>query len=90
METLEDIKQRVQREKQLTARLRLAITRLENAQQERIWAIVAAQAAGLSIRKIAAATGLSPSRIHQLLNAQETSAIPVWRASAARTRAARF
>jgi hypothetical protein len=33
---------------------------------------------GLSIRKIAAATGLSSSRIHQLLSATEAKEIPVW------------
>jgi AraC-like DNA-binding protein len=32
----------------------------------------------LSIRKIASATGLSSSRIHQLLNAPEGKGIPVW------------
>ena len=67
-----------QREKQVAARLHLAITRLESAQQERIRAIAAAQSAGLSIRKIAAATGLSPSRIHQLLKNHEASEIPAW------------
>ena len=45
---------------------------------ERIWAIVSAHHAGLSIRKIAGATGLSSSRIHQLLNAPEAKEIPVW------------
>ena len=73
MQTPEDFRQRVQREKQLVARLRLAATHLEKAQRERIWAVVAAKEAGLSIRKIAAATDLSPSRIHQLLTAQETN-----------------
>ena len=34
--------------------------------------------AGLSIREIAGATGLSSSRIHQLLNAPEAMEIPVW------------
>ncbi len=53
MKTLEELKQRVQREKQLAARLQLANARLEAAQQERIWAIVAANEAGLSIRQIA-------------------------------------
>lgn len=62
----------------MVARLHLATTRLESAQQERIWTLAAAAAAGLSIRKIAAATGLSPSRIHQLLNTQEVSEIPAW------------
>lgn len=62
----------------IMTRLRLATTRLEDAQQERIWAIAAAQEAGLSIRQIAAATGLSPSRIHQLLKDREVGEIPVW------------
>lgn len=50
MKTLEELKQRVQREKQLVARLQLASARLEAAQQERIWALMAANEAGLSIR----------------------------------------
>jgi hypothetical protein len=78
METSEEFRQRVQREKQLAARLRLATTQLKEADQERVWAIAAAKEAGLSIRQIAAAADLSPSRIHQLLNAQEASEIPVW------------
>jgi hypothetical protein len=49
-----------------------------DAQIERIWAIVSAHQAGLSIRKIAGAAGLSSSRIHQLLNAPEAKEIPVW------------
>jgi hypothetical protein len=36
------------------------------SQSQGIWAIVLAHQAGLSIRKIAGATGLSSSRIHQL------------------------
>ncbi len=78
METSEEFRQRVQREKQLAARLRLATTQLKEAEQERVWAIAAAKEAGLSIRQVAAAADLSPSRIHQLLNAQEASEIPVW------------
>jgi DNA-directed RNA polymerase specialized sigma24 family protein len=52
------------REQQTNKRLRLAMTRLHEAEQERIWAIVAARDAGLSIRQIATAMGLSRSRIH--------------------------
>ena len=78
MKTLEELKQRVQREKQLAVRLQLANARLEAAQQERIWAIMAANEAGLSIRQIAVVAGLSPSRIHQLLQAPESRDIPVW------------
>jgi hypothetical protein len=75
---IEDLRQRVQLERQLIARLRTASLRFSDAQTERIWAIVSAHQAGLSIRKIAGATGLSPSRIHQLLHAPEAKEIPVW------------
>jgi hypothetical protein len=74
----EDLRQRVQLEQQLIARLRTAILRFSDAQTERMWAIVSAHQVGLSIRKIASATGLSSSRIHQLLNAPEAQEIPVW------------
>ena len=67
METREQLHQRVRHEQQLKACLRLATTRLIEAVQERIWAIVATHHAGLSIRQIAATTGLSRSCIHQLL-----------------------
>jgi hypothetical protein len=56
----------------------LATTRLHEAEQERIWAIVAAHEVGLSIRQIATATGLSRSRIHQLLQDHEAHEIPAW------------
>jgi hypothetical protein len=32
-----------------------------------VWALVSARAEGISIRKLAAAAGLSPSRVHQLV-----------------------
>ena len=78
METREELTQRVRREQQLAARLRLATMRLADAELERVWAIVAAHEGGLSIRKIAAATDLSASRIHQLLQADEAREIPTW------------
>ena len=78
METPEIWRQRVRREQQLIARLRLATTRLADADRERIWAIVAAKEASLSIRRMARATGLSPTRVHQLLKADEAREIPVW------------
>ena len=78
METREAFRRRVRYEQQLAARLHLATTRLAEAEQERIWAIVAAHQAGLSIRQIAAATGLSRSRIHQLLQDAEAREIPTW------------
>jgi DNA-binding transcriptional MerR regulator len=68
----------LQLERRLIARLKTADIRFTDAQIERIWAIVSAHEAGLSIRKIASATGLSSSRIHQLLNAPEAKEIPVW------------
>src|SRR6516162_8321670 len=76
--TREELHQLVQHERKLKNRLQLATTRLEEAERERIWAIVAAHEAGLSIRQIAAATGLSRSRIHQLLQEQEAHEIPAW------------
>jgi hypothetical protein len=75
--TIEELRQRVQLERRLIARLKTANIRFTDAQVERIWAIVSAHQ-GLSIRKIAGATGLSSSRIHQLLNAPEAKEIPVW------------
>jgi hypothetical protein len=51
--TMEDLRQRLQRELELIARLRTANVRFSDAQTERIWAIVSAHQAGLSIRKIA-------------------------------------
>ena len=74
----EDLRQRAQLEQKLIARLRTATLGFSDAQTERIWAIASAHQAGLSIRKIAGATGLSSSRIHQLLNATEAQEIPVW------------
>ena len=78
METHDEFRERVQREQQLTARLRLATERLEDAQRERIWAVVEAHQSGLSIRPIAAATGLSSSRVHQLLGSDEARETPRW------------
>ena len=41
--------------------------RLEQAGRERAWALVSARAEGISIRTLATAIGLSPSRVHQLV-----------------------
>jgi hypothetical protein len=49
MDTREERRQRFQYEQQTKKRLRLATTRLHEAEHERIWAIVAARDAGLSI-----------------------------------------
>jgi len=42
METNDEFREQIRREGQLTDRLRLATERLEEAQQERIWAVVEA------------------------------------------------
>ncbi|MGB5637301.1 MAG: hypothetical protein WBM44_24965 [Waterburya sp.] len=63
----------------MTNRLRLATTRVKDAERERIWAIALAHTEGLSIRTIAKITDLSSSRIHQLLHTDEARQIPDWR-----------
>jgi hypothetical protein len=78
MESPHALRQRVHREVQLKGRLHLATTRLDDANRERIWAVVAAHKAGLSIRQIAEATALSSSRVHQLLHDNEAREIPDW------------
>ena len=59
-------------------RLRLAATRVKDVERERIWVIATAHSEGLSIREIAKATGLSSSRVHQLLHTDEARQIPDW------------
>jgi hypothetical protein len=78
METHDELEERIRCEQRIAARLRLATERLEEAQRERIWAIVEAHQSGLSIRQIAASTGLSSSRVHQLLGSDEAREIPRW------------
>ena len=78
MESADSLKQKVLQENRLANRLGWAQTRLEAAERERIWAISSAHAQGLSIRKIATATGLSSSRVHQLLHSKEAGQIPAW------------
>src|SRR3954470_9881871 len=78
METNDEFREQIRREGLFTDRLRLATERLEEAQQERVWAIVEVHQAGLSIRQIADATGLSRSRVHQLLGSEEAREIPRW------------
>ncbi len=78
MESPDALRHRVHREIQLKSRLRLAATRLDDAHRERVWAVVAAHKAGLSIRQIAEATAISPSRVHQLLHDNEAHGIPDW------------
>ena len=51
----------------MLARVCRAAWRLEQAERERVWALVSARAEGISIRKLATAASLSPSRVHQLV-----------------------
>ena len=76
MKSSEELRQRVNREQSLLARLRTAANRLADAQIERTWAIVSSHRAGLSTRQIAAATGLSSSRVHQLMEVADAHEIP--------------
>ncbi len=78
MESLDRCKEKELKDKQLLNRLRLATTRVQDIERERIWAIANAHTEGLSIRKIAEATGLSSSRVHQLLHTDEARQIPDW------------
>jgi len=78
MKAHDEFPERIRREQQFAARLRLATERLEDAQRERVWAIIEAHQAGLSVRQIAAASGLSSSRVHQLLGSEEAREIPRW------------
>src|SRR5689334_243952 len=78
MEAHDEFQERIRREQHIGVRLRLATERLDEAQRERIWAIVEAHQAGMSVRRIAAATGLGSSRIHQLLGSDEARDIPRW------------
>jgi DNA-binding transcriptional MerR regulator len=78
MPTAEAIRERVRNEQRLIERLQTVNVRFADAQLERLWAIQSAHELGLSIRQIAAATGLSSSRIHQVINANDLVTIPIW------------
>src|SRR6266536_6192876 len=66
-----------QRERRVLTRVSRAAWRLEQAEQERTWALVSARAEGISIRTLAAAMGLSPSRVHQIVAAADLDALDV-------------
>jgi hypothetical protein len=58
---------RWRRERRVLARVTRAAWRLEQAEVEQVWALASARAEGVSIRTLAGAAGLSPTRVHQLV-----------------------
>ena len=63
------------RERRVLTRVSRAGWRLEQAERERTWALVPARAEGISIRTLAAAVGLSPSWVHQLVAGADLDAL---------------
>ena len=63
------------RERRVLTRVSRAAWRLEQAERERTWALVSARAEGISIRTLATAAGLSPSRVHQIVAAADLDAL---------------
>jgi hypothetical protein len=59
------------RERRVLLRVSRAAWRLEQAERERASALASARAEGVSIRKLAAAVGLSPARVHQITAAAD-------------------
>jgi hypothetical protein len=62
-------------ERRVLTRVFRAGWRLDQAEREWTWALVSARAEGISIRTLAAAIGLSPSRVHQLVAAADLDAL---------------
>src|SRR2546429_8201066 len=60
-----------QLERPVLQRVSQSAGRLEQAGRERAWAPASARAEGVSIRKLAAAAGLSPARVHQITAAAD-------------------
>jgi hypothetical protein len=59
------------RERRVLTRVTRAAWRLEQAERERAWALASARAEEISIRTLAKAAGLSPSRVHQIVAAAD-------------------
>lgn len=55
------------RRRRVLVRVTRAAWRLEQAEREREWALASARAEGVSIRELAKAAGLSPTRVHQIV-----------------------
>jgi hypothetical protein len=73
--TISERIQTARRERRVLTRVSRAVWRLEQAGRERTWALVSARAEGISIRTLATAIGLSPSRVHQLVAAADLDAL---------------
>jgi hypothetical protein len=67
--------ERGRRQRRLLARVSRAAWRLKQADREQGWALASAHAEGVSIRALAGAVGLSPSRVHQLVAAADLDAL---------------
>ena len=63
------------RERRVLARVCRAAWQLNQAGRERTWALASARVEGISIRTLAAAIGLSPSRVHQLVAEADPDAL---------------
>src|SRR6266571_3361314 len=63
------------RERRVLLRVSRAAWRLDQAERERSWALASARAEGVSIRALAAAAGLSSSRVHQIVAAADLDAL---------------
>ncbi len=59
------------RQRRVLLRVSRAAWRLEQAERERSWALASARAEGISIRTLASAAGLSPTRVHQITAAAD-------------------
>jgi len=63
------------RERRVLTRVSRAAWRLDQAERERTWSLASARAEGISIRTLATAAGLSPSRVHQIVAAADLDAL---------------
>jgi hypothetical protein len=73
--TISDRIEAAWRERRVLTRVSRAAWRLEQADRERAWALASARAEGISIRTLATAIGLSPSRVHQIAAAADLDAL---------------
>ncbi|MEU5940964.1 hypothetical protein ABZ807_17695 [Micromonospora sp. NPDC047548] len=75
MTTINERVEAGRRRRRVLVRVTRAVWRLDQAERERGWALVSARAEGVSIRALAKAAGLSPSRVHQIVAAADPDAL---------------